>query len=255
MSGRLSPKGIPAAGEAIRTTDAFPKRGVRTFRVGGKVVTIGGIAKGAGMIAPNMGTLLAYAFTDAPLRPADARRALQEAVDASFNRIVVDGDTSTNDTAALFANGACGLPPLSGKDLAAFGEALRSLLLDLALMIVRDGEGATRVVRIEVAGARTAAEAERGARAVATSPLVKTAVYGADMNWGRVIAALGRAGISMDPMKVSMRFAGATGAAAGDAPRPGGGAAGRPEDPGGSVRDRRRPRDRQGELRTCISPI
>ena len=210
LVGRLSPKGIPSAGEAIRTTDAFPKRGVRTLRVGGKVVTIGGIAKGAGMIAPNMGTLLAYAFTDAPLRLADARRVLKEAVDASFNRIVVDGDTSTNDTAALFANGACGLPPLSGKDLSAFGEALRSLLLDLALMIVRDGEGATRVVRIEVAGARTAAEAERGARAVATSPLVKTAVYGADMNWGRVIAALGRAGISMDPMKVSMRFAGAT---------------------------------------------
>jgi glutamate N-acetyltransferase/amino-acid N-acetyltransferase len=207
---RLSPDGIAAAGEAIRTTDAFPKRGVRTFRAGGKTVTIGAIAKGAGMIAPNMGTLLAYAFTDAALRPADARRCLSEAVDASFNRIVVDGDTSTNDTAALFANGACGLPPLSGKDLAAFGDALRSLLLDLALMIVRDGEGATRVVRIDVSGARTDAEAERGARAVATSPLVKTAVYGADMNWGRVIAALGRAGIAMDPMKVSMRFAGAT---------------------------------------------
>jgi glutamate N-acetyltransferase/amino-acid N-acetyltransferase len=207
---RLSPDGIAAAGEAIRTTDAFPKRGVRTFRAGGKTVTIGAIAKGAGMIAPNMGTLLAYAFTDAALRPADARRCLSEAVDASFNRIVVDGDTSTNDTAALFANGACGLPPLSGRELVAFREELLSLLLELALLIVRDGEGATRVVRIGVIGARTAEEAERGARAVATSPLVKTAVYGADINWGRVIAALGRAGIAMEPAKVSMKFAGET---------------------------------------------
>jgi glutamate N-acetyltransferase/amino-acid N-acetyltransferase len=139
---RLSPKGIPAAGEAIRTTDAFPKRAVRSVRIGGRTVTIAGIAKGAGMIAPNMGTLLAYAFTDAALAPADARRQLREAVDASFNRIVVDGDTSTNDTAALFANGASGLPPLSGKGLAAFGEALRSLLLDLALM--RRGSSGSR---------------------------------------------------------------------------------------------------------------
>jgi len=208
LLGRLSPKGIVAAGEAIRTTDAFRKTGARAVRIGGRTVTVGAIAKGAGMIAPNMGTLLAYVFTDASLSPADARKTLREAVDASFNRIVVDGDTSTNDTAALFANGACGLPPLSGKGLAAFGEALRSLLLDLALMIVRDGEGATRVVRIEVTGARTARDAEKAARAAATSPLVKTAVYGADANWGRVIAAVGRAGIPMDPGKVSMRFAG-----------------------------------------------
>ncbi|MBP2675271.1 MAG: argJ [Deltaproteobacteria bacterium] len=208
LVGRLSPKGIPAAGEAIRTTDAFRKGGMRSVRIGGRIVTIGAIAKGAGMIAPNMGTLLAYAFTDAALTAADARRCLKGAVDASFNRIVVDGDMSTNDTAALFANGACGLPPLSGKGLADFAEALRSLLLELALMIVRDGEGATRVVRIEVTGARTVAEAERAARAAATSPLVKTAVYGADINWGRVIAAVGRAGITVDPMRVSMRFAG-----------------------------------------------
>jgi glutamate N-acetyltransferase/amino-acid N-acetyltransferase len=210
LAGRLSVRGIPAAGEAIRTTDAFPKRGVRTFRARGGTITLGGIAKGAGMIAPNMGTMLAYAFTDAALLPADARRLFLSAVGASFNRIVVDGDMSTNDTAALFANGASGLPPLSGGDLSGFGEALRSLLLDLALMIVRDGEGATRVVRLTVTGARSDAEAERGARAVASSPLVKTAVHGADLNWGRVIASLGRAGISIDPMKVAMRFAGET---------------------------------------------
>ncbi|MGE5248055.1 MAG: bifunctional glutamate N-acetyltransferase/amino-acid acetyltransferase ArgJ, partial [Verrucomicrobiota bacterium] len=208
LAGRLSPRGIAEAGEAIRTTDAFAKRGLRTVRLGGKVVTLGGIAKGAGMIAPNMGTMLAYVFTDATLLPADARRLLRSAVGASFNRIVVDGDMSTNDTAALFANGASGVAPLSGKALAAFGDALASLLLDLALMIVRDGEGATRVVRLSVTGARSGAEAERAARAVATSPLVKTAVHGADLNWGRVIAALGRAGIALDPMKVSMRFAG-----------------------------------------------
>lgn len=210
LAARLSPKGIPAAGEAIRTTDAFPKRGMRKVRAGGRTITIGAIAKGAGMIAPNMGTMLAYAFTDAALSAADARRSLREAADASFNRIVVDGDTSTNDTAALFANGACGLPPLRGRELAGFREALASLLLDLALMIVRDGEGATRVVRLSVAGARTAAEASRAARAAASSPLVKTAVYGADLNWGRVFAVLGRAGIAVDPMKVSMRFAGET---------------------------------------------
>jgi len=210
LAKRLDPKGIPDAGEGILTTDAFPKRGMRRFRVGGRTVTLAGIAKGAGMIAPNMGTMLAYAFTDAALTPADARLLLREAADASFNRIVVDGDTSTNDTAALFANGACGLPPLSGAGLAAFREALRSLLLDLALMIVRDGEGATRVVRFSVTGARSDAQALRAAKAVASSPLVKTAVHGADLNWGRVIAVLGRAGIAVDPMKVEMAFAGIT---------------------------------------------
>ena len=210
LATRLSPKGIPGAGEAICTTDAFPKRGIRKIRAGGRTVTIGAIAKGAGMIAPNMGTMLAYAFTDAALAPATARRLLREAVDATFNRIVVDGDTSTNDTAALFANGACALPPLGGKGLAAFREALFSLLLDLALMVVRDGEGATRVVRLTVTGARSGADATKAARAVASSPLVKTAVYGADLNWGRVVAVLGRAGIAVDPMKVSVRFAGET---------------------------------------------
>jgi len=210
LAAGLSPGGIVRAGEAIRTTDAFPKRGIRKLRAGGRTITIGGIAKGAGMIAPNMGTMLAYAFTDAALAPADARRLLREAADATFNRIVVDGDTSTNDTAALFANGACGSPPLEGRDLAAFRGALLSLLLDLALMIVRDGEGATRVVRLSVTGARTGADAAKAARAVASSPLVKTAVHGADLNWGRVIAVLGRAGIAVDPMKISMRFAGET---------------------------------------------
>jgi glutamate N-acetyltransferase/amino-acid N-acetyltransferase len=208
LRASLSGGGIARAGEAIMTTDAFPKSAQRSVPVRGGKVTLGGIAKGAGMIAPNMGTMLAYVFTDASLKTPDLRKSFRAAVELSFNRIVVDGDTSTNDTAAIFANGACGLPPLSGKDLAAFSEALESLLLELALMIVRDGEGATRVVRVEVKGAASGRDAEKAARAVATSPLVKTAVFGADPNWGRVIAAVGRSGIAVDPDRVELSFAG-----------------------------------------------
>lgn len=208
LCAALSEDGLVRAAEAIMTTDAFPKHGVRRIRAGRRAVTIAGIAKGAGMIAPNMGTMLAFAFTDAALRPADLGRLFREAVDFTFNRIVVDGDTSTNDTAALFANGACGLPPLSGKALSDFGAALRDLFLSLALMIVRDGEGATRVVRLSVRGARSDRDAERAARAVATSPLVKTAVFGADVNWGRVVAAVGRSGVRFSPEALSVVFAG-----------------------------------------------
>jgi glutamate N-acetyltransferase/amino-acid N-acetyltransferase len=204
----LSQDGLLAAGEATMTTDAWPKRGMRKVKLSGGAVAIGGIAKGGGMIAPNMGTMLAYVFTDASVRPADLRKAFREAVDLSFNRIVVDGDTSTNDTAAIFANGACGFPPLAGKELRKFSEELRSLLLNLALLIVRDGEGATRVVRVAVTGAVSERDAERAARAVATSPLVKTAVFGADPNWGRVVAAVGRAGVRIDPERVELTFAG-----------------------------------------------
>jgi len=207
LCASLSAAGIPRAGEAILTTDAYPKRGMRKVRVRGGTVTLGGIVKGAGMIAPGMGTMLAYVFTDAAVRSSDLRTVFREAVARSFNRIVVDGDMSTNDTAAIFANGACGLPPLGGKDLSAFDGALRQLLLDLALMIVRDGEGATRVVRISVTGARSNRDAEAAARAVATSPLVKTAVFGADLNWGRVVAAVGRSGTDIDPDRAEVSFA------------------------------------------------
>ena len=207
LCASLSAAGIPRAGEAILTTDAYPKRGMRKVRVRGGTVTLGGIVKGAGMIAPGMGTMLAYVFTDAAVRSSDLRTVFREAVARSFNRIVVDGDMSTNDTAAIFANGACGLPPLGGKDLSAFAGALRQLLLDLALMIVRDGEGATRVVRISVTGARSNRDAETAARAVATSPLVKTAVFGADLNWGRVVAAVGRSGTDIDPDRAEVSFA------------------------------------------------
>ena len=208
LCASLSPAGIPRANDAILTTDAYPKRVVRKVRVCGGTITLGGIAKGAGMIAPGMGTMLAYVFTDAAVRAADLRKVFREAVDLSFNRIVVDGDMSTNDTAAIFANGACALPRLEGKDLSGFAGALRELLLDLALMIVRDGEGATRVVRISVKGARSDRDAESAARAVATSPLVKTAVFGADLNWGRVIAAVGRSGAAIDPARTEVSFTG-----------------------------------------------
>ncbi|GAB4374165.1 MAG: bifunctional glutamate N-acetyltransferase/amino-acid acetyltransferase ArgJ [Deltaproteobacteria bacterium] len=210
LCASLAQDGIVGAGEAIRTTDAYPKRGIRRIRAGGTRITLGGIAKGAGMIAPNMGTMLAYVFTDAAVRGGDLRRVFRRAVEATFNRIVVDGDTSTNDTAAIFANGAAGTAPLSGKDLENFASALESLLLDLALMIVRDGEGATRVVRAAVSEARSDREADLAARAVATSPLVKTAVHGADINWGRVIAAVGRSGAAVDPERVEISFAGET---------------------------------------------
>ena len=210
LCASLAPGGIVGASEAILTTDAGPKRAVRRFRAKGAEIVLGGIAKGAGMIAPNLGTMLAYVFTNASVRGADLRARFREAVELSFNRIAVDGDTSTNDTAAVFANGACGLPPLEGPDLAAFGDALRSLLLSLALAIVRDGEGATRVVKVTVAGARTAGDAEAAARAVATSPLVKTAVYGADANWGRIVAAVGRSGAAVDPDRLEVCFAGQT---------------------------------------------
>ncbi len=204
----LSGDGIPQASEAILTTDAYPKRALRKVRIRGGTITLAGIAKGAGMIAPSMGTMLAYVFTDAAVRSADLRKVFRAAVARSFHRIVVDGDMSTNDTAAIFANGACGLSPLEGRDLANFAEALHDLLLALSLMIVRDGEGATRVVRITVSGARSDRAAEKAARAVATSLLVKTAAFGADPNWGRVIAAVGRSGVDMDPVRAEVSFAG-----------------------------------------------
>lgn len=200
--------GIVAAGEAILTTDAFPKRALRTIAVDGGTVTIGGICKGAGMIAPNMGTMLGYVFTDAKIGAADLKKAFRSAVDKSFNRVIVDGDTSTNDTAAVFANGACGLPALSGKSLAAFSEALSSLMLELALLLVRDGEGAKHFVTLTVSGAKSAKEAEVAARLIASSPLVKTAVAGADINWGRVAAVVGRSGVKVDPSKLTVAFAG-----------------------------------------------
>src|SRR5204863_5426739 len=174
-----------------------------------------GVAKGAGMIHPNMATMLSFVMTDAALDAATLQRALKEAVDQSFNAISVDGDTSTNDTVLLMASGKtqsrAPLPAARGEGgrrpgegLAGFQSALNKVCRDLAWMIVRDGEGATRVMELEVRGARTARDAQLAAHAVATSPLVKTALHGGDPNWGRILAAVGRSGARFSVRRVSL---------------------------------------------------
>ncbi|HAO92500.1 MAG TPA: ornithine acetyltransferase [Deltaproteobacteria bacterium] len=205
----LSYKGLGPATEAIMTTDAFPKSAVREIKIGSKTVTIGGIAKGAGMICPNMATLLSYFMTDARIRPSLLKKALKVAVDASFNSILVDNDTSTNDTSMIFANGVSGVEIKDATPgYRAFLKALTEVSVSLAQMIVRDGEGATRFLEISVKGAGSNKDAKKGARTVAESQLVKTAFFGGDPNWGRILAALGRAGIALKEDKVSIVFNG-----------------------------------------------
>lgn len=193
---------------AIMTTDTFPKLEVRTGKVGGREYTIAGIAKGAGMIMPNMATMLAFIVTDAAVDPAWLRTVFAAGVDRSFNAITVDGDTSTNDTALIMANGAAGNSALAdGADGAAdFVRLLDEVLLALAKLIVKDGEGATKFVEITVKGARTDADAKRAAMAVANSCLVKTAFFGQDANWGRIFAAVGYSGAEVDPDRAELFF-------------------------------------------------
>lgn len=178
--------------EAILTTDRFPKSCAVDVHTRDGVVRVGATAKGAGMIAPGMATMLCVVTTDAVLTPTVARSLLSREVNHSFNRISVDGQMSTNDCVFLMANGASGIAP-TGEGLAQFGAGLRSVLMRLALMMVADGEGATKVVRLRVRGARTDEEARMAARAVADSTLVKTAVYGCDPNWGRILSSVGAA--------------------------------------------------------------
>jgi glutamate N-acetyltransferase/amino-acid N-acetyltransferase len=194
------------AARAIMTTDTRPKEVAVEFPVGEQTCVIGAMAKGAGMIAPNLATLLAFFTTDAAVAPALLRRALTEAVGESLNRITVDGDTSTNDCALILASGARPAPAIEreGPDFLAFRDALTGAARQLAGMLVRDGEGATRIAEVRVEGARTPAEADRVARTVAESPLVKTAIHGGDPNWGRVLAAVGRAGVPLDAAKVGI---------------------------------------------------
>lgn len=199
---RLSQGGIDALSHAILTTDMGPKVTQASFLIGGKRARIVGVAKGAGMIHPNMATMLAFVMTDAAIARADLQRALSEAVRGSFNSISVDGDTSTNDTVLLLASGAAANP--DDADLAGFQKALNKVCRDLAWMIVRDGEGATRVMELEVEGARTEKDARLAAHAVATSPLVKTALHGGDPNWGRILAAVGRSGARFSLKKISL---------------------------------------------------
>lgn len=188
-----------AAADAILTTDASTKTSAVELQIKGKTVTIGGMAKGAGMIHPNMATTLCFLTTDASVPAPVLRRALRSAIDQSFNCISVDGDTSTNDTVFLLANGAAGASPLleDDEEFARFTSALTALTTELARMVVRDGEGASKLVSITLRGARTPGDARRAAQAVMTSPLVKTAIYGGEPNWGRVLAAVGRSGAAV----------------------------------------------------------
>jgi glutamate N-acetyltransferase / amino-acid N-acetyltransferase len=203
---RLSRHGGASAARAIMTTDTRPKEVAIEFPVGDASCVVGGMAKGAGMIAPHLATLLAFFTTDAAVPAPLLRRALGEAVGDSLNRITVDGDTSTNDCAFLLASGSRPAPAISGEgqDYDAFRKALAQAARGLAEMLVRDGEGATRIACVRVEGARTAAEADRVARTVAESPLVKTALHGGDPNWGRILAAVGRAGVPLEVSRLSL---------------------------------------------------
>ncbi|MEO6097444.1 MAG: bifunctional glutamate N-acetyltransferase/amino-acid acetyltransferase ArgJ [Fibrobacteria bacterium] len=195
--------------QAIMTTDTFEKKAQRTLLLDGKEVRLGGIAKGAGMIRPNMATMLAYLTTDLGL-DADYSGAFLGCVEKSFNSISVDGDMSTNDTALLLANGASGVryAALSETARKTFDEGLRGLMEELAKLIIRDGEGATKLVTIETVGARTVEDAKAVCRAIANSPLVKTAFFGGDANWGRVLAAAGYSGAELALEKTSLEFCG-----------------------------------------------
>lgn len=205
----LRPDGWEDVARAIMTTDTVPKMASTKVRLGGTEVTIGGVAKGSGMIAPDMATLLAFVCTDAAVDREVLEYWVRRGADRSFNCITVDGDTSTNDTLLVLAGGRARNPVLSAVDSPEsrlFGEALEAVLLDLARQIVFDGEGATKFIEILVSGARDPESARRVAFTVAQSPLVKTAFFGEDANWGRIVAAAGRAGVDLDPDRATLHF-------------------------------------------------
>jgi glutamate N-acetyltransferase/amino-acid N-acetyltransferase len=205
----LDPSKFDDVAQAIMTTDTVIKTASTTFMLGGKEVCLGGMAKGSGMIMPNMATMLAFVVTDANIAREQLQKILGEVTNTTFNRITVDGDTSTNDMVLVMANGSANNSLLDSDEeegLAEFKKALTVILKDLALQIVTDGEGATKTITIRVSGAESDADAERIARTVANSNLVKTAFFGEDANWGRIFAAMGRAGVVFDPYKVSLAF-------------------------------------------------
>ncbi len=208
---RLREDGWEEAARAIMTTDTVPKIAVETLPAPLAPAVIGGIAKGAGMIHPNMATMLAVIATDIAISGEALNQALRQAVNASFNRITVDGDTSTNDTVVVLANGKVGNSPILTVDdprFPLFVDALTRVSQTLAHMIVRDGEGATKFVTVRIRGAASDEDALRAAKAIANSPLCKTAFYGGDANWGRVLAAVGYSGAQVDPHRVNLWFAG-----------------------------------------------
>ncbi|MBI2819067.1 MAG: bifunctional glutamate N-acetyltransferase/amino-acid acetyltransferase ArgJ [Acidobacteria bacterium] len=206
---RMHPEGVTRVARAILTTDTRPKVAARRIDVSGHKVTILGMAKGAGMIYPRLipsATMLAFLFTDAVVEPRFLQKATQRACDLSFNRISVDGDTSTNDTLFLMANGMAGGRVIEAKSRAgeAFFDELVAVMQELALEMIRDGEGAKKIAEIRVEQARTEQQAEAIARAIALSPLVKTALAGADPNWGRILSAVGNAGVTFKPSRVDI---------------------------------------------------
>lgn len=208
IKGEAGEQGVDAA-RAIMTTDLVPKESFVQVVIDGKPVNIGGMAKGSGMIHPNMATMLSVIVTDAVIEPKLLKTALTRAVNLSFNRVTVDGDTSTNDTVVILASGRAGHAPLTGPEQSSFDvfvAGLTQLCTQLARAVARDGEGATKLVEITVRGAATEAEAEAAAKTVATSPLMKTALFGNDPNWGRALAAIGRSGAQVDPTQVNLRL-------------------------------------------------
>jgi glutamate N-acetyltransferase/amino-acid N-acetyltransferase len=212
LSANARPDGLMDAARAIMTTDTFPKVATARVNIGDAEVVINGIAKGAGMIAPDMATMLAFVFTDAPIAAPALQGLLAKSVERSFNCITVDSDTSTSDTLMIFATGAAarrGAPEISDRGdsrLAAFRRALDKLLLDLAHQVVRDGEGARKFIEIKVEGAKSRKAAKRIAMAIANSPLVKTAAAGQDANWGRVVMAVGKAGEKAERDRLDIHF-------------------------------------------------
>ncbi|BAQ71124.1 arginine biosynthesis bifunctional protein ArgJ [Rhodovulum sulfidophilum] len=209
LTERLSPEALPMAARAIMTTDTFPKGAAAVIEVEGQPIRIAGIAKGSGMIAPDMATMLAYVFTDAKIAQPLLQRMLGKLSDETFNSITVDGDTSTSDTLILAATGKSEAPEITDLRSAAgraFQEALRGVMLDLAQQVVKDGEGATKFVEVAVTGAASPADARKVAMAIANSPLVKTAVAGEDPNWGRIVMAIGKSGAKADRDLISIRF-------------------------------------------------
>jgi glutamate N-acetyltransferase/amino-acid N-acetyltransferase len=202
----LNPSGISDLARAIMTTDTRPKTGAREGSVDGVSYSVVAVAKGAGMIRPDMATMLCFICTDADISVSDLQPALKRSVDGSFNRITIDGDTSTNDTVILLANGASGARIVTDTDKVIFQRLLDDLCMDLARQMVKDGEGVTKLVDLTVSGARSDEDARVIVDTIAHSPLVKTAFFGEDANWGRIVAAAGRAGVFLDPERLDLYF-------------------------------------------------
>lgn len=206
LVGSLQPEGIPDLAKSIMTTDTVPKMASGQGVVEGKSFIVTGVAKGAGMIRPDMATMLCFVCTDANAAPEVLKKALVSAIDRSFNRITIDGDTSTNDTLLMMANGLSGAVIENPGHQEIFQKVIDRIFLDLAKQLVRDGEGVTKLVEIIVRGAASDSDAIKVADTVAHSPLVKTAFFGEDANWGRIIGAVGRAGVDVDPDRIDLYF-------------------------------------------------